>query len=139
LERLRAPHKNAVSLYRLYHHMYGIGKENLYSIPGWWFEEYGRQGIDMTSIAKDRPYWWDYEVIEFFRKHGTKLFARDQIWDIDWQEVARVHGLPAEETAVLADPRNIVQKMIHRWLRQTQPHAESLIVKAFDYLLDKIL
>lgn len=136
-ERLHAPQKSPFSLYRLYHHMYAVRNDELQTIPDWWIEGYARYGIDMTSICKDSPYRWDKDLIEYLRKHGTKLFARDQIWDINWQQAAKNYGYSAEEAAHLADPRNFFQKKIHSWLQRTQLHSESLIVKAVDFVLGK--
>lgn len=136
-ERINTPNISALSLYRQYHHMYAVQGAEIQNIPDWWFEGYGRQGIDMTSIFKDRPYRWDKDLIELLREHGTKLFARDQIWDIDWQQIARQYGCSAEEAAHFKDPRNLLQKMIHRWLQRTQPHSKSLIVRNVDSVLAK--
>jgi len=138
-ERINTPNRSAVSLYRQYHHMYAVPDNEIHNIPDWWFEEYGRLGIDMTSILKERSYRWDKNLIEYLRKYGTKYFARDQIWDINWQQIARKYGYSVEEAEHFKDPRNLLQKMIHRFLQQTQSHSNSLIVRYFDRLIDRLL
>lgn len=138
-ERLNMPRRSAISVYRQYHHMFAVPKEELIPIPNWWFDEYARQGIDMTSIYKDLPYRWDKDIIDLFIKHGTKTFSQDQIWDVDWQQIAVNYGYSSGEAKIFKDPRNFMQKMIHRWLQHTQPRSESLIVRAFDLILDKLI
>ena len=138
-ERINTPNISMIRLYRQYHHMYAVQADDLHNIPDWWFEGYSRQGIDMTSILKDRPYHWDKDLIEYLREYGTKFFARDQIWDINWEKIAREYGYSAEEAAHFKDPRNLIQKTIHRWLQRTQSHSKALIVRKVDWLIDRLL
>ncbi len=52
-------------------------------------------------------------------KYGTDYFRREAIWDVDWQEKARQYGLKNPEKYV--DPRGWLNKIIHLWLKTTQP------------------
>jgi hypothetical protein len=119
--------------------MYAVRDSDMHIIPNWWFEEYSRKGIDMTSIIKDRPYRWDKDLIELLRLHGTELFARDYIWDTDWQNIAKRYDYSHEESAKLKDPRTLLQKIIHKWLQLTQQHNNVFLIRYFDRLIDHLL
>jgi len=138
-ERINAPNISALSLFREYHHMYSIHRDEIQTIPEWWFKGYECQGIDMTSIFKDLPYRWDKDLFEILREHGTKIFARDHIWDTDWQKLARQYGCSVEEAENFKDPRTLLQKIIHTWLQRTQPHSKSFIIRNVDRLIDRLL
>jgi len=136
-ERLNEPKRSALKLYRQYHHMDAVKNNELHNIPEEWFDGYKNHNIDIKNILKNGPYWWDNDVIGYLKEYGTKLFARDQIWDINWQKVAKNYGYSDEEVARLSDPRNFFQKKIHGWLRRSQPHSESLIVKTVDRVISR--
>jgi hypothetical protein len=59
-----------------------------------WFDGYEQHGIDMTSTRADATiYWWDYRVLEYFKEHGTKPFAKLPIWYFNWESFAKQNGL----------------------------------------------
>lgn len=136
-ERIRSPQEKAGSLYRQYHHMDAIRKDEMQQIPDEWFREYMIRGIDMTTVFRERTYRWDNEVLNLLSTHGAELFARDQIWGLDWQRLARQHGYSVEEAIRFRDPRSLYQKGIHRYLKLTQPYSKSLIVRTIDRLIDR--
>ncbi|MEN7549786.1 glycosyltransferase family 2 protein [Rapidithrix thailandica] len=49
-----------------------------------WVNAWEQKGIDMTSIPQQEDYWWDFEILEYFKKHGSRKFWYDNIWDKDW-------------------------------------------------------
>jgi len=136
-ERLRAPAAKAVNLYRQYHHMDAIRKEDIQPVPGSWIKRYQEQGIDMTTVCRDRPYYWDKEVLKMLEAYGTRLFAKDQIWDVDWPLMAKRCGYSDEAASGFGDPRSIGRKIIHRYLRGTQLYSQSWFIRKIDGLIDR--
>ena len=74
------------------------------------FELYIKNHIDLTSVNKIQKYnlsqeqsytewgffdlfWWDFEVLSMFKKHGVEKFALLDIWDRNWQQYAEHFGL----------------------------------------------
>jgi glycosyltransferase involved in cell wall biosynthesis len=137
-ERLNNPGRSAVNIYRQYHHMDAIKSRDLQPIHSWWFEGYREHGIDMTSIPIEPPYRWDSEVLEYMTRFGARYFARDSIWDIDWKMTARQAGYAADAIGNFKDPRVPFLKILHQWLKSTQPHADRAMVRAIDKVLSRI-
>ncbi|MFP4069408.1 MAG: glycosyltransferase family 2 protein, partial [Opitutales bacterium] len=47
------------------------------------------EGLDLADLREERPFWQDCEVVRLFHRHGERRFFWDDIWDTDWNEVAR--------------------------------------------------
>lgn len=120
-ETLNYPDKNPVGLYRMYHHMYAVPKEQLLPLDKDWFKGYEDAGINMYSVRKEDHYYWDDIVINYFKEYGTKRFSKIALWDKKWD------GFP--------DPRNIWEKLVHWYLKNTQMVQESLPIRIMDRLL----
>ena len=135
-ETLNMPEPRPYGVYRTYHHMNAIKPEDYRPIPSEWFQEYIERDIDMTSTRKDPEYRWDREVAEYFQEYGTKRFSKLDIWDNDWKAVGRRHGY--EKAEEFKDPRGILEKMMHRWLRRTQAHQFKLQHRIIDALLRRL-
>jgi len=118
-ERLNHPNRRSIEIYRQYHHMYEIDKHDLNQILTNWFSSYEEQGIDMTSISRSGSFWWDEQILDLFEKYGTKLFKQEAIWDVKWEQIAEKLGRDVR-TSQYTDPRNHLDKLIHKWLKRTQ-------------------
>jgi len=136
-ERINYPKKSGIGIYRQYHHMYAVKKDKLKTIPGEWLGGYKIKGIDYSSIKSENVYYWDFEVINLFKKYGVNFFSKVAIWDRDWNEVAELAGF--EEALLFNDPRTIFEKLISFWSEKTQYFSNSLIVKIIDKLLKMFL
>lgn len=83
-----------------------------------WLEAYRQHNTDITDIVDLGPYWYDYEVLGWFREHKPGFFKWLDIWDINWEELRQKvleAGKPATlPEAVIKDPRNFFLKMLHR-------------------------
>jgi glycosyltransferase involved in cell wall biosynthesis len=136
-ERINRP-RSAIEIYRMYHHMYSIGKKDLKPVPIEWLKAYNDSQICLTKITKQETYWWDIEVINFMNKHGGKYFKKEAIWDIDWIKNAKQHKF--DNIQKYSDPRNLIDKITHFWLRATQPfYNNSYFVKRIDNILKRYL
>jgi len=49
-----------------------------------WFEGWEKVGIGMRTVAKEWPYWHDFEVLRRFRANGCRRYWLDDVWDADW-------------------------------------------------------
>jgi len=82
---------------------------------------YVDRGIDMTSIHRPHRPWWDKELVDMLDKYGPAHFRRQNIWNVDWDAVHReIYGKDASRS--LSDPRNKLDKWVHRWLQASQAH-----------------
>jgi hypothetical protein len=105
-EILNRPHLHPISIFRIYHHMFAIDKNQLNEMPNEWFDFYEKKGINMRSINKEKTYYWDKQVENYFEKYGTKHFALINIWQN-----------PSDK---FPDPRRLSQKLLHRYLLWSQ-------------------
>jgi glycosyltransferase involved in cell wall biosynthesis len=137
-ERINAPKRSSVSIYRQYYHMDGIATEDIQPIPSWWLDGYGEKDIDMTSIQKDKLYKWDNEVLNCLEQYGVKYFSKVYIWDIDWKIKALLYGYDVRDAEKYYDPRNLVLKRLHVWLKRTQANANSIVIRSIDQVLSKL-
>jgi hypothetical protein len=122
-ELLHDPTRSPAGLYRTYHHMYSVNPDDLHPIPSSWFETYTAQGIDMTSTFRESVYWWDKEVLGFFKDRGVNFFSKLDIWAQDWVRLAEREGF--EQACRFRDPRSRLEKAVHLALRRSQGYRRS--------------
>jgi Glycosyl transferase family 2 len=132
-ERINHPQRRSIEIYRQYHRPHIVLPDQIHSIPDHWLQGYREQGIDMTSIRRIRP-WWDWQILDLLDKYGVDHFRREDIWWIDWTAVYR-ERYGEEPSHSLRDPRNRVDRFIHRWLQKTQPYAHKLPIRLLERLL----
>lgn len=58
-------------------------------IPDEWHLGLSDVGLSLHGIQETGPFWQDYEVLQKFNEFGTARFYLDDIWDVDWNEVAQ--------------------------------------------------
>lgn len=117
LERIKYPTKTPVEIYRMYHHMNNISKYDLIDVSIGWIKDYENNGINLDQLAIKERYWFDDETEKLFHQYGTNLFKRESIWDYEW---------------AVKDPRNFIDKLIHKYLNFSQSYSNSSIVKKID-------
>jgi hypothetical protein len=133
-EQLNRPERRPLRVYRQYHHMDAINRNDYLSLAKEWTQGYIDAGIDMTSVATSLFYWWDDEVLKWLIEHGARKFSKCDIWDFDWMAFSKMHGT-AIGTNNLGDPRSRLEKWIHAWLRQTQARHRNFSVRCVEMLL----
>ena len=133
-EKLNQSWRKSIEIYRIYHHMDTISKQECQSLPKEWLFNYEEQGIDMTSVQREPFFWWDRDILLWFEKHGTENFRKQAIWDVDWSDLSQ-KCFPDGDNRIYKDPRNWLDKLIHTWLKKTQHIRSKLWVKAIDKLL----
>ncbi|MGB3385332.1 MAG: glycosyltransferase family 2 protein [Marinomonas sp.] len=73
-ERLEFPKKSAVSIFRMYTHMYRVNNKFIHDIPPSWFQGYLDNDININSVTIEGVYHWDQEVELMFAYHGEEKF-----------------------------------------------------------------
>jgi hypothetical protein len=133
-ERITHPAQGAIEVYRRYRHMDAVHPHDLRPIPTEWLAGYERAGIDMRSTRTGTPYWWDREVLDMFARFTPRRFRREAIWDVDWPSMAQVVA-PDVPPSSVRDPRSRFDRLVHQWLRRTQPFHDSPWVRRIDNAL----
>jgi hypothetical protein len=111
--------KRPIELYRFYRQDALIASSAVAPVPEQWVQGYEQRGIDMSSAHRPGPYRWDKEVLQLFEEYGTARFKRLGIWDTNWTQLH--HEIyPQELGKTVTDPRGMVHKAMHKWLRWTQ-------------------
>jgi hypothetical protein len=112
--------KRPIELYRFYQQDLFGPWNTIKPVPREWIQGYEDQGIDMSSVTRQPDYYWDREVLGYFEKYGTTRFRRLAVWDVNWEQLYR--ALYSKEAAQsFADPRSPADRLVHRWLKMTQP------------------
>ncbi len=133
-EIINRPSRNKVGLYRFCNLMESFPKEEIFAFEKGWISGYEALGIDMTSVYKESIYWRDKQILEWLSKYGCKKFRKLAIWHIDWADMARKSHLDIDEKKI-KDPRNLIDKLIHKWLQETQPFHRKLAIRVIDKLI----
>ncbi|MEO8502950.1 MAG: glycosyltransferase family 2 protein [Acidobacteriota bacterium] len=118
LEAVLWPERSVLDIYRRYHHMDAVARTEQRPVRRGWISGYEAEGIDMTTVHGGPPYWFEREVVLMMERHGAERFRRLAIWDSDWSTLAGGWNLPRPER--FRDPRTRRERVVHRWLRQTQ-------------------
>jgi len=116
-ERVHFPKKRASSIFRLYHSHRNWQKNNLPAVPENWFDFYRGHGIDPKSwnLHDAGPYYWDVEIMNWFREFGVPYFEKLDIWDFEFEELANRIGFDRRGHS-FQDPRSRLTRKIHAWL-----------------------
>jgi len=132
-ERINNPDKSSIEIFRPYHHMYAIKKSEVKKIPDEWLNYYKQSGIELAIANRQKYYYWEKLVLEFFDKYGTEFFKKEDIWDINWEIAANDFGY--ENINKYSDPRKLFLKIVHFWLKKTQYNHTNIFVRAIDKIL----
>lgn len=110
---------DAIDIYRKYHHIQMYTSDRMSTIPQKWINEYNQFNIDILKTYKENNYWYDDEVIKLFNKYGYHHYKKLAIWDDIFKK---------------NDPRNIIDKLVHFWLKKSQPHYYTKARKIDDFI-----
>ena len=135
-ELINSPDKNAVDIFRQYHHMLAVPQENIIPIPHEWINEYKKYFIDITINYPESNNWFEEQVVNFLDKYGTDTFKKLNIWDVDWVKIALNRGKYFPEK--FKDPRSFKDKFIQMWLIKTQNKLDKRFFRRVDRVLKKI-
>jgi len=114
--------------------MAGLTSKDVHPVLTEWIDGFARQGIDWTTIHVDGAYRWDPLVLEKLISQGPSFFRKLDIWDVEWQKLASQHGINTN-CCDLSDPRTMLERALHAFLRCTQPVMGNPIVRMAQQLL----
>jgi hypothetical protein len=137
-EKINDPESSAIRRYRGYHHMYSIKKQDLKELPNTWLDYYCSFGVNLKEVTKEKSYYWDKTVLGYFIQYGANFFAKEAIWDVNWNEIAKNFAYRNNKND-FRDPRTLFQKMVHYWLKKTQINYTFLPVRIIDKILAEFL
>ncbi len=119
-ERVHLPSKRPIQLWRQYHFLEAIPVEEVTPLPSKWISPYHALGADLLAPAPQNAYRSDVGVLRLLDQYGVARFRRLDLWNVDWATKARALDLPLPAGAS-SDPRRWDERLVHRWLRRTQP------------------
>lgn len=128
--------RRALDIFRTYHHMYGLTKDQVIPVPVEWIEDYNKLGIDITSVSFNPLNHFDKQALSLIEEHGAFKFKKLYIWDTDWIEKAKMYG--KNNLEVYKDPRSRWDKLIHKYLMRTQSHYKNLLFRLVDKLIKTV-
>jgi len=139
-ERVHAPDKSVVEIERLYNWLARRDPaRQLAAIRPDWLEAYRRAGIDVDTIAESRAvFWWDWDILRLFARHGVAPFRHLDIWNVDWEALRRdgiARGIPHLPAHPIRAPMSAADRALRALLR----HSHSLKPRrVWDPLLDRL-
>ena len=128
-ERISNPEKNILTIHRLYDFFERLKDQfNIRKTRPDWFSNYNKSGIDLTFSDTETIFWWDWEILRFFKQHGTAPFRHLDIWDVDW-EALRLRGLAQGIDGLPEKPIDVPLSRRDRLIRAVLklPHARGLV------------
>jgi hypothetical protein len=135
LERVLHPERGPLAVYRQYHHMDAVDHHRMRPLPPSWLAGYEEIGIDMRRVEGGPPYWFDREVLAMIDRRGARHFRRQAIWEHDWAALAERCGYGRRER--FRDPRTPRERMVHAWLRLSQPRHRRRWARRVDAWLER--
>lgn len=83
-----------------------------------WFQYWEELGIDMHSIAAQKYYSYDFEVLRYFQQYGDRRFHGENIWDTDWEACRRhaqsigIQTIPNQPIRPPAKPQRLLTERL---------------------------
>ncbi len=108
----------------------------LKDIPLSWIEFYTEKDIDLLNFHKEELYWYDIEVLKWFKQYGINRFKWLDIWDIDWEkkrQIAIKRGTKDLPENGIKDSRPFYIKFYHNYLQFLLSH-NSFLYKVYRFL-----
>ncbi|MFT3754055.1 MAG: glycosyltransferase family 2 protein [Paludibacter sp.] len=135
LEVVNYPDKSAFDIYRQYHHMDVINKNEFIDIPINWCRDYKKYNVDIFRKNNGGLYWFDKQVLNLFEGYGSVFFKKLVIWDIDWKLIAHKWDL---NHIITKDKRNFLDRLIQKWLKFSQAKLHIKTMRRIDRIIRKI-
>jgi len=108
----------------------------LKDVPNSWLEGWRNKGINLDNFLENELYWFDTEILQDFKKYGTKYFKWLDIWDIDWEKKRKVaieRGVKDLPEDKIKDPRPFYIKFYHERLQKFLGY-NSFLYKTYRFL-----
>jgi glycosyltransferase involved in cell wall biosynthesis len=86
-----------------------------------WTAGWQERGIDLENFEEASLYWYDVEVLRYFKENGPEFFAPVDLWDTDWEQkrlLALEQGHEGLPDHPIIDPRTGEQRLYHAYLHR---------------------
>jgi glycosyltransferase involved in cell wall biosynthesis len=86
-----------------------------------WTAGWQERGIDLENFAEAPLYWYDVEVLRYFKEKGGDYFAAIDLWDVNWEQKrlwAQARGYAGLPDSPVIDPRTAEQRLYHAYLQR---------------------
>lgn len=123
-----------IRLFRRFNSTLGIRSRDVQPLRREWVEGFAAQGVNWQLIRVDQVYRWDKLVLDAILERGAAFFRKLDIWDIQWHNVAKQYGMDVDAHSV-NDPRSVVEKCVHNFLRKTQSRMSATWVRVIQQML----
>ncbi|MBL8030449.1 MAG: glycosyltransferase family 2 protein [Candidatus Doudnabacteria bacterium] len=123
LEKTMGSKVHPYILNRKYRWFYRKSSEGIVvkQVPKEWVGLYEVNNVKVTQeIIKDKFYWYDAEVLRFFKTFGPSYFKRLNIWDTNWEEkrlVAQEKGEKGIIETNIACPQSWYDRLYYKYLQ----------------------
>lgn len=103
-ERVLEPTRSVVEIERRYNWLQRADLDACRrAVDEEWWRAYRSAGVEVTRIDEPRTaFWWDWDVLRLFARHGVAPFRHLDVWRFDWEGLRRsglaagVSGLPSQ-------------------------------------------
>jgi len=92
-----------------------------------WYKEYGLDILSEIDLSDEGEYYIN-EIKKFFDIYGVPYFSKLYIWDNNFLKKLNID-----------DPRNIIYKSLHCYLKRSQNISKYWIIRIIDKLLKKVI
>ncbi|MGF1568336.1 MAG: glycosyltransferase family 2 protein [Nodosilinea sp.] len=134
-EKINRPSQSSVRLCRSYNSALIFPSDEIFSLKQEWFTNYEEKDIDMTSVYQEGIYWRDKQILQWMAEHGSAKFNKLAIWDFDWSALAIKLNV-SDCGDGYKDSRGWPEKLLHVWLKKTQPFRKKLVIRITDKILE---
>lgn len=103
-----------------------ISDNDMYDVPVDVYKFYDEHGVNLYGLLKLDEIGEHYtrRILKLFDEKGISYFRKLDIWSEDFLSDNK-----------LSDPRHIVDKILHWYLRKTIPYANLIIIRGIDKIL----
>lgn len=131
-EWVENPHR-PIRLFRRFNSTLKRAESTNQPIQPEWVAGFARMGFDWKNITIDHVYRWDREVLNSIIEHGANFFRKLDIWDAKWVAIAKRFQI--DVVPPIRDPRTLMEKAIHVFLRRTQSRMSNWAVRSVQLAL----
>jgi len=136
IEKKVFPKKNFLAINAKYWNAKDERNMILKDTPNFWSEGWRNKGINLENFSEDKLYWFDIEILQDFKKYGTKYFRWLDVWDINWEakrQTAIKRGIKDLPKNKIEDPRHFYIKFYHKYLQPLLSY-NSFLYKIYKFI-----
>lgn len=121
LEKTMGNTSHPYNLNRRYRWFYNERQLVVRSVPGDWVLPYEAAGVDMAELPTENLYWYEEEMLRFFKRYSPAYFRHLNIWDVNWsdkQRLAKQRGSPGIYDGEFRSVQPWYDKLYYHYLQE---------------------